>query len=102
MTRAQSAPMQGQGGQGQVGGLGMAMAQDNINAQAQHFMQQSMSVGGSRTGYGNVQQGTLHKFHIIVFASLLRCFLIYNRICRTIYDRRTYASAAISAGNAEF
>lgn len=52
--------MQGQGGQGQVGSLGMAMAQDNINAQAQHFMQQSMSVGGSRTGYGNGQQGTLH------------------------------------------
>ena len=69
MTRAQSAPMQSQGGQGQVGGLGMTMAQDNINAQAQHFMQQSMSVGGSRTGYGNGQQGILNAIPVVILKS---------------------------------
>jgi hypothetical protein len=94
--------MQGQGGQGQVGGLGMAMAQDNINAQAQHFMQQSMSVGGSRTGYGNGQQGTLHAISVMSSKSFLRGFLNYPRICRTINNWRTDASTAISAGNAEF
>lgn len=61
--------MQGQGGQGQVGGLGMTMAQDNINAQAQHFMQQSMSVGGSRTGYGNGQQGILNTIPVVILKS---------------------------------
>lgn len=62
MTRTQqSAPMQGQGS---VGGIGMGMALDNNagqgQGQGQHpFMQQqSMSVGGSRAGYGNGQQGT--------------------------------------------
>ena len=65
MTRTQqSAPMQGQGS---VGGIGMGMALDNNagqgQGQGQHpFMQQqSMSVGGSRAGYGNGQQGkSLH------------------------------------------
>lgn len=61
--------MQSQGGQGQVGGLGMTMAQDNINAQAQHFMQQSMSVGGSRTGYGNGQQGILNTIPVVILKS---------------------------------
>lgn len=61
--------MQGQGGQGQVGGLGMTMAQDNINAQAQHFMQQSMSVGGSRTGYGNGQQRILNTIPAVILKS---------------------------------
>jgi hypothetical protein len=61
--------MQSQGGQGQVGGLGMTMAQDNINTQAQHFMQQSMSVGGSRTGYGNGQQGTLNTIPVVILKS---------------------------------
>lgn len=48
--------MQGQVGQGQTGGLGMGMTSDN-SVQAQHFMQQSMSVGGARTVYGNGQPG---------------------------------------------
>lgn len=56
MTRSQqSAPMQGQVGQGQTG---MGMTSDN-SVQAQHFMQQSMSVGGARTVYGNGQPGKL-------------------------------------------
>jgi hypothetical protein len=94
--------MQGQGGQGQVGGLGMTMAQDNINAQAQHFMQQSMSVGGSRTGYGNGQQGALNSITGMTSESFLRCLLNYPLIFRTINNWRTDASTAISAGNAEF
>ena len=57
MTRSQqSAPMQGQAGQGQTGGLGMGMTADN-SGQGQHFMQQSMSVGGARAVYGNGQPG---------------------------------------------
>jgi hypothetical protein len=94
--------MQGQGWQGQVGGLGMTMAQDNINAQAQHFMQQSMSVGGSRTGYGNGQQGALNSITAMTSESFLRCLLNYPLIFRTINNWRTDASTAISAGNAEF
>jgi hypothetical protein len=48
--------MQGQAGQDQTGGLGMGMSSDN-SGQAQHFMQQSMSVGGNRAVYGNGQPG---------------------------------------------
>lgn len=57
MTRTQqSAPMQGS--QGSVG-LNMGMAQDSGGGQTQHFMQQSMSAGGSRAAYGNGLQGFL-------------------------------------------
>lgn len=53
MTRTQqSAPMQGSQGSA---GLNMGMAQDNGGGQTQHFMQQSMSAGGSRAAYGNGQ-----------------------------------------------
>jgi hypothetical protein len=55
MTRTQqSVPMQGSIGGLNIGGMGMV--QDNNGGQGQHFMQQSMSAGGSRAApYGNGQ-----------------------------------------------
>ena len=96
-------------GQGSVGGIGMGMALDNNagqgQGQGQHpFMQQqSMSVGGSRAGYGNGQQGTSHLIKFPLLSSVFNTLPSWSDLIFSILsllpaiknDKTTYLKTLI-------